>query len=54
MTLEGRIIGFDEFMNIVLDEAKESYIYYIFLFLLKIRIYIYSIYSTIFSHIYNL
>ena len=26
MTLEGRIIGFDEYMNIVLDESHEWYI----------------------------
>jgi small nuclear ribonucleoprotein (snRNP)-like protein len=26
MTLEGRIIGFDEYMNIVLDESKEWYL----------------------------
>lgn len=26
MRIEGRIIGFDEFMNIVIDEAAEVYV----------------------------
>jgi len=27
MRIEGRIIGFDEFMNIVIDDAAEVYIH---------------------------
>jgi len=26
MRIEGRIIGFDEFMNVVIDEAAEVYV----------------------------
>ncbi|KZV77830.1 Sm-like ribonucleo protein [Exidia glandulosa HHB12029] len=26
MRIEGRIIGFDEFMNVVIDEAEEVYV----------------------------
>jgi small nuclear ribonucleoprotein (snRNP)-like protein len=40
MTLEGRIIGFDEYMNIVLDESKEWYLYLYFYINHMIFIYI--------------